>query len=86
MVETKYWNANIQYLKNELAASNELLYIPDEHEPISSFSNKELRRYIFHALYPATSILFSDTYEQKPLLTNYNEQNEDSNYTFRHAL
>ena len=85
-IETKYWNDNIQYLRKELTAYNELLYIPDEHEPISNYYNMDLRRYLFHSLYPATSILFSDTYKQKTLLTNYNEQYEDGNPSLRYAL
>ena len=70
LVNTYYWNNNIQYIKSELNKTQDLLYIPTEHEEISSFFNSELRRYIWPEVYTATSILFSETYEQKTLLIN----------------
>ena len=71
---------------DELAKTQELLYIPSEHEEISSFINEDLRRYIWHGVYAATSILFSDTYEQKTLLVNYDESQSDGNYSYREVL
>ena len=86
LVDTYYWDKNIRYMKDELAKTQELLYIPSEHEEISSFINEDLRRYIWHGVYAATSILFSDTYEQKTLLVNYDESQSDGNYSYREVL
>ncbi len=71
LVDTYYWNKNIQYMKSELNKTQDLLYIPSEHEEISSLYNSNLRRYIWHRMYAATSIVFSESYEQKTLLVNY---------------
>ena len=86
MVNTYYWNKNINYMKNELQNSNELLYIPSEHPELSGFHNKELRRYIWHGIFPATSILFTEEYKQKTLLLSYDEQQDPGNGTFRDIL
>ena len=83
---TFYWNKNIQYMKRELAKSNSPLYIPKQHKEISNFMNEDLRRYIWHSVYPVTSILFSDTYKQKTLLLNYDDIHQEGNLTFRHLL
>jgi hypothetical protein len=83
---TYYWNKNIEYMKSELKNSNTLLYIPSEHEEISGFHNEKLRRYIWHGIFVATSILFSDTKEQKTLLMNYDVQQDPGNNNFREAL
>ena len=86
MVHTYYWNKNIQYMKNELASVESPLYIPSEHDEISSFNNNQLRRYIWHGIYACTSILFSDTYEQKTLLMHYDEEVDAANHTCREYL
>lgn len=86
MVDTYYWNKNIEYMKQELNKTNALLYIPSEHEEISSFHNEQLRRYIWHGIFTATSVLFSDTYEQRTLLMNYDENQDPGNGTFRNFL
>lgn len=86
MVNSYYWDKNIQYMKKELAASPDLLYIPSDHEEISGFANEKLRRYIWHSIYAATSILFSDEYEQKTLLLHYDNNQDPGNLTFRHRL
>ncbi len=81
-----YWNKNVEYLKNELKNTKQLLYVPAEHEEISSFGNNELRRYIWHSIYPLMSILLSETKEVKTLLLNYDTINDKSNKTFREWL
>lgn len=86
MVNTYYWHQNIKYMNSELSVSNEVLYIPSEHEEISGFHNKELRRYIWHGVYPVTSILFSENYNQKTLLLTYDEQQDPGNGTYRNLL
>lgn len=86
MVNTYYWNENISYMKKELANENSELYIPEEHEEIASFFNPELRRYIWHGVYPATSIIFSDTYELKTLLVSYKESLSDGDVNERENL
>ncbi len=86
MVNTYYWNKNIEYMQNELQNYKELLYIPSEHEEISGFHNKELRRYIWHGIFPATSILFSKEYKQKTLLLSYDKPQDPGNGTFRNRL
>jgi hypothetical protein len=86
IVNTYYWDKNIQYMKSELVNHNKPLYIPSEHPEIANFFNKELRRYIWHSSYAFTSILFSDTYEQKTLLMHYDQKIDDGNLTFREAL
>ncbi len=85
-VNTYYWDNNIQYMRSELNKAGELLYIPSEHEEISSFYNDKLRRYIWHGIYAPTSILFSDNYEQKTLLVNYDECQDEGNLNFREWL
>ena len=86
MVNTYYWNKNIEYMQNELQNYKKLLYIPSEHEEISGFHNKELRRYIWHGIFPATSILFSKEYKQKTLLLSYDKPQDPGNGTFRNRL
>ncbi len=81
-----FWNKNVQYMKSELAKEKSPLYIADWHEEISSFTNEKLRRYIWHAFYVQMSILFSDTYEQKTLLVNYNKLQDENNKSFRQYL
>ena len=79
IVETYYWDRNIQYMKNELKKEEGLLYFPWEHEEISSFMNKDLRRHIWHSTYSALSVLFSETYELKTLLMLYPEEVDPGN-------
>ena len=86
MVNTYYWDKNIQYMKSELKKHDGPLYIPSEHPEIANFFNDERRRYIWHSTYAFTSILFSDTYEQKTLLMHYDEKIDEGNLTFRDAL
>ena len=86
MVDTYYWNQNIKYMKNELLSYNGVLYVPSEHEEISGFHNKQLRRYIWHGIFPVTSILFSEDYKQKTLLLSYDEPQDPGNGTFRSLL
>ncbi len=83
---TYWWDNNIQYMRSELNKVDNLLYIPSEHEEISSFHNDKLRRYIWHGIYAPTSILFSDNYEQKTLLMNYDECQDNGNLNFREWL
>ena len=86
MVNTYYWNKNIQYMKNELNSVETPLYIPSEHPEISSFHNRQLRKYIWHSIYATTSVLFSDTYEQKTMLMHYDEEIDEANTTKREYL
>ena len=85
-VHTYYWDKNIQYMKHELQKEESPLYIPAEHEELSGFHNEHLRRYIWHGAYSATSILFSDTYEQKTLLMVYDVQPDAGNVIERADL
>lgn len=86
MAGTYFWDKNIQYMKSELNKTNDLLYIPSEHEEISGFHNPQLRRFIWHGLLTKSSILFSDTYEQKTLLMSYDKQMDNGNYNYREEL
>ncbi len=86
IVNTYYWDKNIQYMKSELNKTQDLLYIPSEHEDISGNINPELRRYIPYCCYATMSILFSDTYEQKTLLLNYDEERDQINLSYRESL
>ncbi len=86
IVDTYWWDKNIQYLKKELENCNSSLYIPSEHEEISSFHNADLRRYIWHGVYSATSILLSKDYKLKTLLVNYDEQQDEGNGNYRNTL
>ena len=86
LIDTYYWDKNIQYMKSELNNCQDLLYVPSEHEEISSFQNKDLRRYIWHGFYSTTSILFSDSYEQKTLLLHYENSIENGHEPFRDFL
>ena len=86
LVDTYYWDKNIQYMKSELNKTQDLLYIPSDHEEISSFFNPALRRYIWHGVFTSTSILFSESYEQKTLLLNYDEPIDGGNGSYREFL
>ena len=87
IVESYYWNKNIQYIKEELAKTDDLLYIPSEHEAvISDFIEDSLRRFIWHGVFVSTSVLFSDDYKQKTLLVNYDEQQNEGNGNYRDLL
>jgi len=85
-IDTYYWNKNIQYMKEELNQTDELLYTAGNHPEISSFMNEHYRRYIWHGIYAVTSIIFSDSYKQKTLLVNYDEPYEEGNGTYRNRL
>lgn len=86
ITSTYYWDKNIHYMKNELNKTDELLYLPAEHELIADFHTPTLRRYIWHGAYAFTSILFSESYEQKTLLVNYDKEQDAGNLTFRERL
>lgn len=83
---TYYWDKNIKYMKQELNNYEGLLYVPSEHEEISSFHNEDLRRYIWHGVYTPTSILFSDNYKQKTLLMQYDIQQDEGNVITRNKF
>ena len=83
---TYLWDKNIKYMKSELANCSDILYIPSEHEEISSFWNKDFRKYIWHSVYTSTSILFSDSYKPKSLLMHYDEEYDENNHPFRESL
>lgn len=85
-VNTYYWDKNIQYMKTELQKEESFLYIPPKNESLSGFHNEELRRYIWHGAFTATSILFSNNYEQKNILMIYDEQVDAGNVIDRKAL
>ncbi|MBQ2645585.1 hypothetical protein IJG14_08460 [bacterium] len=86
LIHTYYWNVNINYMKNEMANSEETLYIPDKHEEISSLMNNQLRRYILHGNYTATQIIFDKNYEIQTLLMHYDFDNEEGNKSYREYL
>ena len=83
---TYLWDKNIKYMKSELANFGDILYIPSEHEEISTFWNKDFRKYIWHSVYTSTSILFSDSYKPKSLLMHYDEEYDENNHPFREYL
>ena len=85
-INTYFWDVNVKYMKKELNSVNSALYIPSEHNEISSFFNSDLRRYIWHGNYAAMSILLSDTYKIKTLAVNYDMPAETGNKTFRESL
>ena len=78
IVHTYYWNQNISYMKKELANCSDILYIPHEHEEISSFFNNDLRRYIWKSNYPSTALMYDENYKiQKFLMVlDYSEETE----------
>ncbi len=86
ITHTYWWNKNIEYMQTELAKSKTKLYIPEDHEEISSFSNPELRRYIWYFSYAATSMIFSKDYEIKTLLCHYPNDNDPGNKKYREWL
>lgn len=86
IVNTYYWDKNIQFMKNELASVDELLYVPANHPQIADFLHPDARRYIWHNTYPIMSILFSSTYELKTLLLPYDVPLSFSNHSLREFL
>ncbi len=86
IVNTFYWNKNIEYMKNELSNYKGLLYVPSEHDEISGFHSEELRRYIWHGIYSVTGILFSNEHKQKTLLLSYDEEQDPGNSPCREFL
>ncbi len=86
MVNTYYWDKNIQYMKSELVNHNDILYIPSEHPEVGDYHNEELRRFIIHGAYTFTSILFADEYKPKTILMTYDERVEPGDNPFREAL
>lgn len=70
IVHTYYWNVNIDYLKKEIASCEEPLYIPEQHEEISSLNNSNLRRYIRKGSYLTTALIFDKNYKIKTLLVH----------------
>lgn len=86
IVNTYFWDKNIRYLKYELFQAKEPLYLPFEHQEISSFFNPELRRYIWYNVYTPTSILFADSNKPMTLLTGYEGDAPDGNLSLREKL
>lgn len=86
MYNTYFWDKNVQYMKKELVNLEAPLYIPSQHEEISTFFSPTLRRYIWHYSYAFMSILFSENYEQKTLLVNYDKEIESGNLPLRNLL
>lgn len=83
---TYWWNKNISYMQNELANNKSILYLPQEHEEISSFNNKDLRRYIWHFSLSATSLAFSKDYKIEKILSHYDTDYEEYNFNYRERL
>lgn len=82
-INNSYWfNKNIEYMKQEMKNSTDPLYIPENHPEMSSFYNKDLRRYIWKYSYASYSILFSPTKEVKTLLLEpvSREEADDTQY------
>lgn len=86
IVNTYYWNQNIAYLKNEIQNCEDILYLPEEHEEISSFENKDLRRYIRHGNYVTTQIIFDNNYEIPTMLMHYEEPSSDGDNSYRSKM
>ncbi len=86
IVNTYHWDKNLKYMKQELLNCTEPLYLPFEHDEISSFFNPQLRRYIWYSVYTPTSILFSDPKKKAILLTGYEEESPDGNLSLREKL
>ncbi len=86
MVNTYYWDKNIQYMKAELSNHDGTLYIPSEHPEIGGYHNEELRRFIIHGAYTFTSILFLDEYKPKTILMHYDEVMDEGDNPHREYL
>lgn len=86
IIDTYYWDKNVKYMKTALAQVDEAIFIPSEHEIIGDFHTETLRRFLWHGVYPATSILFSDSYKQKTLLLSYDTMQDEGNPEGREFL
>lgn len=87
IIHTYYWNENIAFMRNELAKCSDVLYIPTDHEEeISSFFNKDLRRYIWFGNFASTSVMLTDGHKVKTLLVNPDVQVDEGNITYRENL
>lgn len=85
-INNSYWfNKNIEYMQKELKACPNALYIPEEHEEMSSFINKDLRRYIWNFSYTSTSILFAPQKEIKTILMQPSKDRV-GNFSYREWL
>lgn len=88
MVHTYYWNVNIEYMKKSLANCDKILYIPEEYDAkdeISSFHNRNLRRYIWLANYASTALCLDSDYKIKHFLVHY-ANSDDINPSLREYL
>jgi hypothetical protein len=90
IVNTFFWNQNIDYCKKILSINTSPLCITsqDDNSEISSFMNKKLRRYIWYNMYTITSLAISPDYEVKSILMHYDNNVKDieGNFTQREAL
>ena len=86
IVHTYFWDRNVQYMKMELYKEPSLLYLPFEHNNISSFFEPGLRRYIWYNVYTPSAILFSGSYKQNNILTGYEAPPKDGNFSLREKL
>ena len=85
IVNSYYFDINLKYFKTELKNCQTTLFIPEEHEEISSFSNKDLRRYIWHGNYSTTALAITKDYKIKTMPLHYNHQDFVNN-PFREYL
>lgn len=82
MVNTYYWNKNLKYFMTELKNYSQAVYVPEKHEVLSSFNNKDLRRYIWHCVYITTAIALDNEYKIKTLPIHYQKEYEIGNLTY----
>jgi hypothetical protein len=91
IVNTFYWNKNIDYMKNMVENTNTPLCFPPENDKneISSFWNENSRRYIWNSNFVSTALIFYPDYKVKTILMHYdNKDNKDygGNFIRREAL
>lgn len=85
IVNSYYFDINIKYFKTALNNCNGTLFIPEEHDEVSSFFNKDLRRYIWHGNYSTTALAITKDYKIKTMPLHYNHQ-DFANNPFREYL
>ena len=86
IVNSYYFDINLKYFKTELKNCQTTLFIPEEHEEISTFLNKKLRRYIWHENYSTTALAIADDYKIKTMPLHYKTEIEDGNIPLREYL
>lgn len=85
IVTTFYWNENISYFKEEVDKCESPLYFPSENpqKEISSFFNKENRRFIWDANLFTTALMVTPETKINTIVTHYEQPRDENNPTLR---